>query len=111
MRVRGRFAREVPGIEFLEGGVDVVEVEHDARRDPVVGVDLDDDEHLGVERLGPLIAARVAARVSTRRSPRVAMTVDVTFLVPTSAMARMFGDFGIPTVSDAGIHHPTAIVA
>ena len=25
-------------------------------RDPVVGVDLDEAEHLGVERLGPLIA-------------------------------------------------------
>ena len=25
----GRFAGEVPGVEFLEGGVDVVEVEHD----------------------------------------------------------------------------------
>ena len=32
----------------------------DARRDPVVGVDLDDVEHLGVERLGPLVAAREA---------------------------------------------------
>ena len=28
----------------------------DARRDPLVGVDLGDAEHLGVERLGPLIA-------------------------------------------------------
>ena len=54
----GRFAGEVSGVEFLEGGVDVVGVEHDARRDPVVGVDLDDVEHLGVERLGPLVAAR-----------------------------------------------------
>ena len=60
VRVGGRFAGEVPGIELLEGGVDVVEVEHDARRDPVVGVDLDDAEHLGVERLGPLVAAREA---------------------------------------------------
>ena len=30
VRVRRRFAGEVPGIEFLEGGVDVVGVEHDA---------------------------------------------------------------------------------
>ena len=42
VRVGGRFAGEVPGIEFREGGVDVVGVEHDVRRDPVVGVDLDD---------------------------------------------------------------------
>ncbi len=57
-RVGGRFAGEVAGVEFLEGGVDVVEVEHDVRRDPVVGVDLDDGEHLGVERLGPQSSAR-----------------------------------------------------
>ena len=30
-RVGGRFAGEVPGVEFLEGGVDVVEVERDDR--------------------------------------------------------------------------------
>ena len=29
LRVGGRFAGEVAGVEFLEGGVDVVEVEHD----------------------------------------------------------------------------------
>ena len=29
----GRFAGEVAGIEFLEGGVDIVGVEHDERRD------------------------------------------------------------------------------
>ena len=53
MRVGGRFAGEVSGVELLEGGVDVVEVERDACHDPLVGVDLDDAEHLGVERLGP----------------------------------------------------------
>ena len=58
VRVGGRFAGEVPGVEFLEGGVDVVEVEHDDRHDPLVGVDLDDHEHLDAERLGPLVAAR-----------------------------------------------------
>ncbi len=58
VRVGGRFAGEVSGIEFLEGGVDVVEVERDVRRDPVVGVDLDDAERVGMEGLGPLIPAR-----------------------------------------------------
>ena len=50
VRVAGRFAGEVSGIEFRERGVDVVEVEGDVRRDPVVGVDLDDVEHIGLER-------------------------------------------------------------
>ena len=51
MRVGGRFAGEVSGVEFREGGVDVVGVEHDDVRRPVVGVDLDDVEHIGVECL------------------------------------------------------------
>ena len=31
VRVRRSLAREVPGVEFFEGGVDVVGVEHDVR--------------------------------------------------------------------------------
>ncbi len=77
VRVGGRFAGEVSGVELLEGGVDVVEVEHDARDDPLVGVDLDDAEHLGVERLGPWSRPEKRIRLRARRSPRVAMTVDV----------------------------------
>ena len=73
MRVGGRFAGEVAGIELLEGGVDVVGVELETGHRPVVGVDLDDAERLGVE--GPGFEERDAARA--RRSPRVAMTVDV----------------------------------
>ena len=60
VRVGGRFAGEVPGVELREGGVDVVGVERDACHDPLVGVDLDDAEHLGVECVGPLVAAREA---------------------------------------------------
>ena len=58
VRVSGRFAGEVPGVEFVEGGgdvVDVVGVEQDLRRDPLLGVDLNDVKHLGVEVPGPLI--------------------------------------------------------
>ena len=35
------------------GGVEVVKVECDDRDDPLVGVDLDDAEHLGEEPSGP----------------------------------------------------------
>src|ERR1700722_9234869 len=42
VRVDGRFAGEVAGVEFLEGGVDVVGVERDERCDPIFGVDLDE---------------------------------------------------------------------
>ena len=52
MRMGRGFAGEVPGIELLEGGVDVVKVEHDGRDDPLVGVDLDDAEPLGADLAG-----------------------------------------------------------
>ena len=58
MRVGGRLAGQVPGVELLEGGVDVVDVERDACHDPLVGVDLDDAEHFAAERLRPLVAPR-----------------------------------------------------
>ena len=111
VRVGGRFAGEVPGVELGDGGVEVVEVEHDDRHDPLVGVDLDDVEDLGVERLGPLVALEYRARLRTRCSPRVAMTVDVTSVTPRSAIAAHLCDHGIPTVSDARVYHSTAIVA
>ena len=41
-RVRCRFAGEVSGIKLGDGGVEVVGVESDNRRDPVVGVELGD---------------------------------------------------------------------
>ena len=75
-----------------------------------VGVDLDDAEQLGVERLGPLIAARGTETMRARRSPRVAMTVDVTFCDPDFGDGSHVRDVGISTVSDPGVHDPTAIV-
>ena len=59
MRVVGRFADEVVGIEFGDCGVEVFEFVHDDARDPLVGVDLDNvkgfdwnDSGLGL-RSGP----------------------------------------------------------
>ena len=75
-----------------------------------VGVDLDDASSIvGTPRA--LVAAR---RRSTTRGrgarPRVAMTVDVRCVTPTSAIARMSCDLGISTVPDPGVHDLTAIV-
>src|ERR1700722_12505592 len=55
-RVRCGFARDVARIKFLEGGVDVVDVEPDFRENLVVGVDLNNVEHLGTEFAGPNFA-------------------------------------------------------
>ncbi len=85
VRVGGRFAGEVSGVEFGKGGVDVVGVEHDGADDPLLGVDLDDVEHLGVED-SPCSGRRTRADTNeTRRSPRVAMTADVMFIEPDVA--------------------------
>ena len=53
-----RLAGDVSGVELRDGGVEVVDVEHDNRRHPLVGIDLDDCEHLDAERVGPLVASR-----------------------------------------------------
>ncbi len=69
MRVLGRFAGKVSGIEFREGGVDVVGVERRPRHDPVVGVDLDDVDELDVECLGPLVSTREARTTKDEAFP------------------------------------------
>ena len=42
IRMGGRFAGEVPRVEFFEGGVEVVGIEPDVCHDLVLGVDLKD---------------------------------------------------------------------
>ena len=59
-RVSGRFAGEVSGVELRDGGVEVVEVEYDDRRDLIVRVDFEDAQRIRLELLGPAIAARGA---------------------------------------------------
>ncbi len=46
----GRFAGEVAGVEFLEGGVDVVDVEPDASDDPLFGIDLGEIKRFSLDR-------------------------------------------------------------
>ena len=59
MSVRGRpLHREVPGIELSDGSVDVVGVENDHRRHLLVGIDLDDHEHLDAEGVGRFVGSR-----------------------------------------------------
>ena len=59
--VLGRFPREVPRVEFLEGGFQVIGIEGVRRRDPSVGIDLPNRQHLGLEWRGTFIVARASA--------------------------------------------------
>ena len=108
--VVGCLAGEVAGVEFFEGRVDVVRVEHDPCRATVVGVDLEDAERLGVERIGPLVSARhagtsegealTAGRNDCRRNMR-----------DPEVGERSHGcNVDVSTVLDTGVHDPTAIV-
>ena len=90
VRVSGRFASEVPGIEFLEGGVDVVEVEHNACHDLAFGVDLGEAKNAREALDRSIQPSKIGVRPRTRRRPRIAITVGVKFVTPTSASARTF---------------------
>ena len=111
MRLGGGFAGEVLGIELLEGGVDVVDVEREERRDPVVGVDLENVEHISVERLGPLVAGRETGM--NEDEPLAAGRNDgLTSYACTPDVGGRPHDFddGIGALSEAEIHERTAIV-
>ena len=91
VRVGGRFAGEVAGVELGEGGVDVVEVEQ--RRAPTIrsSASISTTSSTSVWNASGRVAIReVGHELRTRRSPRVAMTVDVTVVIPISAIARTF---------------------
>lgn len=62
MREGWRPPGEVPRIEFGDGRVEFVRVEYDPRDDSVFGVDLDEAEHLAVERVGPLLRPKKRVR-------------------------------------------------
>ena len=78
--------------------------------DPLVGVDLDDAEHLGVERLGPLIAAREAVTTEGEALPAGRNDGRRHVRDPEVGDRPHVRDLGISTVSDSRAHHPTAIV-
>ncbi len=104
-----RFAGEVPSVKLGKGSVDVVDFEQDMRRDPLVGVDLGNAEHLDAELALPLVGVRgtdmsegeelPAGRNDGRRNVR-----------PTLLQGSHVCDHDIATVPEPGIHHGTAIV-
>ena len=78
--------------------------------DPLVGVDLDDAEHLGVERLGPLVADRRSVTTEDEALPAGRNDCRRYVRDPDVGDRPHVCDFGVPTVSDPGVHHSSTIV-
>src|SRR3954465_10818831 len=105
MCVSGRFACEVSGVEFLQGCLDLVEVEHDVCRYSVLAVELDDAERLAVERLGSFIVARPLRVTEDKASATGRNCVCCPdHEGPDFARGPPFGDDGILTSSQAAVH-------
>ena len=107
----GRFAGEVSSVELAKAASKSSRSNKTTRRDPLVGVDLDDVEHLVMNACGSSSRPETRTRVRTRRSPRVAMTSTVDVREPEIGGRPHVLDLGIATVADPGVHHPPAIVA
>src|SRR6516164_4056988 len=101
VRVGGGFAREVSGIEFANGGVEVVEVERDYRDDPLVGVDLDDAEQLAMKCLGPLVSFREACTTEDEALP-ASCNHGRRYLHPDLGEGSHVRDVDFSTILDSG---------
>ena len=110
VRVGGRFAGEVSGVEFGDGGVEVLEVEHVTA---AIRSSRSVSTRPSTSATNPWLAGRSAmrVRVRTRRSPRVAMTSTVNVRRPEICDHPHVLDLGIPTAAGSGAGYPPPIVA
>ena len=105
----GRFAGEVPGVEFLKGCLDVLEVELDDGRDTALEVGLDEAEQLSDKRL--LCLADLGAGTSEDEAvpaSRDDLNRDVR---PEISDHPEVLDIGIRAAADSGAGDPPPIVA
>src|SRR3954451_23025331 len=109
-RVRCRFSRKVPTIELLECGVEVIEIKCDVRLHPVVGVDFEQGECLGVERVrlsvsdgevDPLEGEAIPA--SRKYNRRYSCAAEASY-------CPQVGDDGLAPLLKAGAHYPPTVV-
>ncbi len=110
-RMGGGFASGITRVEFGDGGVEVVDVEHEATCIPVFFVDFDNAEELHTQGIGLLIVSRKAGTIKEDalsadrdRSRRYVLGSEV-------STGSDVGDVGLPTASDADAHYPTTIVS
>ena len=105
----GRLAGDVSGVQFGQGCVEVVEVEHDTRHDPITGIDLDDVEGIILNRPGGS-RPDTRTRMRARRSPRVARAPTTVIAKPTSTVACASLMLASRPWQDPGVDHSPAIV-
>ena len=110
MRVGGRFAGEVPGIEFHDGGIEVVGIQRYERHDSLVTVDLDDVEDVGAERVGSLVVARGVRTAEDEVSAAGRDGVCSNALDADLGECGEFSDHGITPLSASRAHHQPAII-
>ena len=79
--------------------------------DPLVGVDLDDAEHLRDERLGSLDRGPRSVTREDKALPAGRNDGRRHVRDPEVGDRPHVRDLGVSTMSDSGAHHPTAIVA
>ena len=107
-RVRCRFAGEVSSVEFLEGGVDILQVETDCRRDPFVGVVLNDLKDIDLN-LVSLPAQGAKARENEAFAPGRNDRRHRGGQQPDFGRYAQVFDRGISTASDPGVDDPTTV--
>ena len=104
-----RFAGDVSSVELGEGGVDVVDVEYDARRDAFIRVKLENLEDVFLNRIW------VGARAAPKRE-NVALAPGSNDVPLDTCQQSDFGghpqvfDCGISTAVDPGVHDSAAIL-
>ena len=109
--VRSRLAGEVPSVEFLECGVEVVRVEHDDCHDLSVPPDLGDAQRLALKCLCALVTGRPSDATENETLPSGRDELRNSDRDPEVGGLTQFRNHDITTRPQPGIHHATAIVA
>ncbi|MGZ7036322.1 MAG: hypothetical protein ACXVIQ_14005, partial [Ilumatobacteraceae bacterium] len=108
MRVGGGLSGEVSSVEFREGGVDVVDIEHSAAYDSITGIDLDDVEAEDLKRPPTLVTpCSYTTENESLAASRNCVRTDC--LDPDVSEHGNITDRGVPTLSEADVHYMPAI--
>src|SRR5882757_7534024 len=109
MRMARGFASKVSSIKLLEGSVDVVQPEHHVRRDPLVGVDLGDNEQLGGELPVPQVTAR-GTHMGKGEALPTGRDDSRRYVRPSLSQGLQVCNHDSATVPEPDAHHAIAIV-